>query len=158
MSCRDSNIVEHRRSFAATRSHNDAASANEQTKLLDQWLLGLNGVASTATLTFMSTQTFHALLWKIPIILALAAFAAGVVFGAKAIRAHSKTLYKWVTYWNLYAGIGDLPNNVVSPSDIISERNKAIERVKTHTLWFRMCITAFIIGCASFAAGIWSGI
>jgi hypothetical protein len=140
------------REFAAQRSHQDVAAANEHTKSLDQWILVLNGAAATATLTFISSRTVMSIRWPILVFASLGFFAIGAAFGAAAMRAHSRALYEWLYFWSLRAGISDDQNadEEEIKTKIIPAYKDAMKRATQHDLYYRMCIISFLFGCLCF--------
>jgi hypothetical protein len=141
------------REFAAKRSHQDAQAANEHTKLVDQWALGLNGAAATAILTFSSANSSILARGPIAIAIALGFFACGAALGALAMRAHSMALYEWLYVWSVRAGVRD-PSD--APASDTAEKNykDAIRRARRHDWYFRFCISCFLAGCATFGMNV----
>jgi hypothetical protein len=140
------------RTFAGTRSHQDAAAANEHTRLLDQWILVINGAAATAILTFTSTNFAKSVVWPL-LFTSLSLFAFGAFFGASAMRAHSRALYDWLYFWSVRAGVSDY-DEPPDKEDIGRARAAAYQKAAIHDWFYRLSIWCFLLGCLSFGFAV----
>jgi hypothetical protein len=138
-----------KKDFAAKRSNQDAQAANDHTKLVDQWVVGLNGAAATAILTFTSANYLILARGSLTLAAGLFFFALGALFGALAMRAHSRALYEWLYVWQLAAGVR---NPTDAPDSDTPEKSykDALTEAARHDWFFRCSIVCFLLGCSAF--------
>jgi hypothetical protein len=91
-----------RRTFAAERSHKDAANSNEMTRSTSQAAILINGGAATAVLAFLAKDKIDP--WVLRIApFCLAGYVIGVVSGALMMYCTVRSLDFYSMRWRLAA-------------------------------------------------------
>lgn len=87
--------------FAATRSHQDSQTTNDNARAAAQAAILINGGAATAILTFLAKGTGSTVPREVAF--ALIGYAFGVVLGASMYFLTAQGIEKWAYFWECRA-------------------------------------------------------
>lgn len=132
--------------FAIERSHRAAAAANENSRLMAQSALLINGGAATAVIAFLSKEKIEPVLLNyVPY--SLGCYAGGVLFASLCAYFMTGSLDMWNEFWEFYARHGGKARR-----DLMEKR--AEHSWRPAKVAYGLAIFCFLSGSVVLAAGL----